>query len=131
MRWLLPSLALTLSPLAGSCASTPVYGEWVAGDYCAYCADEAQGWRLTEAPAHADAYRALARASSDYSEAPEGAREFWFAREDGAMKYCLTNLQRAAGRRHWCNPKQAVWWEFRRTEAGLAHDGANLRVCLT
>jgi len=131
MKRLVLCAALVLSPFAGSCASTPGYGEWVTGDYCAYSAEEARGWRLTEAPADADAYRSLADAREDYGEIPDGSREFWFARADGAMKYCLTNLQRAGRHREWCDPKQAVWWEFRRTEAGLVHDGAKFRVCLT
>ena len=129
MKRLVICAALALTPVTGSCASTPGYGEWVIGDYCAYGTEEARAWRLTEAPEDADAFRALA--ASEGENAPEGSREFWFARADGAIKYCLTNLQRAGGRHDWCNPKRALWWEFRRTEAGLAHDGAKYRVCLT
>ncbi len=129
MKRLVICAAVALTPFTASCASMPGYGEWVAGDYCAYSAEEARAWRLTDAPADADAYRALTASEAD--EAPDGAREFWFAGADGAIKYCLTNLQRAGGRRDWCNPKQAVWWEFRRTEVGLAHDGGKYRVCLT
>jgi len=130
MRWLVPSLALALAQFAGACASTPGYGQWVAGDYCAYSNADARHWRLSEPPPEAEAYRALTR-GEDRSNAPDDAREFWFEGADGAVKLCLTNLERAGGRWDWCNPKRAVWWEFRRTEAGLAHDGANFRVCVT
>jgi hypothetical protein len=132
MRWIVPSIALALAPLASSCASLPGYGAWVISDFCNSGGDD-RPWVRTEAPANADAYRTVAATDQSGMEAvPEGAREYWFALPSGAVKLCRTNLKRAEyGRTHWCNPPLAVWWSFRETEGGPVIENSQLPICLT
>jgi hypothetical protein len=131
MKWLLPSVAL--APVAGSCASTPIYGEWVVEDYCGnHWSNDTRTWRRIEAPANADAFRAVAAADTSTSRAtPEGSREYWFAAQSGEMKLCRTNLQRAAGRRDWCRPQLAVWWVFKETAGQIETLQVQEPICLT
>lgn len=130
MKWLLPSLAIVLAPLAG-CASTPVYGTWVVNDYCGNTWDGQPLWTRTEAPTNADAYRARARSSAPEAVADPDNREYWFAASDGRVKFCLTSLKRAGGRWDWCNPRLADWWIFRNTEAGIEIETSQSPICLT
>lgn len=130
MKWIAPSLALALAPLAG-CASTPGYGAWVINDYCGAYISSQTGWTRTEAPANADSYRAAARTDHHtFDSVPENSSEYWFTRA-GEIKLCYTNLQRSAGRRHWCNPRLAVWWVFRDTETGPVIENSQLPICVT
>jgi hypothetical protein len=132
MRWIVPCVALVLAHFTAGCASTPGYGAWVVADYCGNHWSEAPDWRRIEAPANAQAYRDLVAADNEAEPAvPDGAREYWFQAHGGAVKYCLTDLQRSAGRFHWCNPQRAVWWVIREEAGALRHDGAQYRVCLT
>lgn len=128
MKWLV-SVALGLAPLAGACASMPIYGDWVINDYCKYGNDE-RSWVRTEAPTNANALREIARTDTmAMDEAPQGAREYWFAMADGTIKYCLTALTR--GSRADCGEQRAVWWVFREAEDSPVTDGGQFKVCLT
>jgi len=131
MRRIALSLALGLAPLAGSCASTPVYGPWVIADYCGnHLSSDTLAWSRTEAPANAQTYRDAAQASGTTDLVPDRAREFWFKAESGEVKYCLTNLQRTS-RRDWCDTQFAAWWIFRETDTGLSYSTDGFGVCLT
>ncbi|MEZ5957507.1 MAG: hypothetical protein R3C27_09890 [Hyphomonadaceae bacterium] len=128
MRQLLLSISLALAPLASSCASLPVYNTWIVSDFC-HAGDD-RPWTRTEAPANADAYRRVAMSDRDTVESiPERSREYWFASPSGAVKLCMTNLTRAEGRLHWCNPRLVVWWSFRETEAGPAIENNHAPMC--
>jgi hypothetical protein len=133
MKWLLPCVALALMPLASSCASTPIYGDWVIEDYCGnHWSSDTRTWRRIEAPANADAFRAVAATDASTSQAtPEGAREYWFAADSGETKLCRTNLQRAAGRWHWCRPQLAIWWVFRETAGRIETLTSQEPICVT
>lgn len=130
MRRIALSLALGLAPLAGSCASTPVYGPWVIADYCGnHLSSDTLAWSRTEAPPDAQTYRDIA-STGDQDFVPDNSREFWFRAESGEIKYCLTNLQRT-NRRDWCDTQFAAWWIFRETDTGLAHTSNGFGICLT
>ena len=130
MKWILPSLALAIAPLASSCASVPVYGDWVVADYCGNTRDEGRAWARTGPPANADLYRRIAAAEvetdTDVAPAPD-SREYWFALPTGEVKYCLTPLHRNYGD---CDVRVATWWVFRQTETGPVTDGGHYRVCV-
>lgn len=131
MKWILPSIALALAPLAGSCASTPLYGNWVIDDYCSAGGNQ-RTWVRTEAPANAETYRRIAAADTETSDSvPANSREYWYSAPGGEVKLCRTNLQRAGGRRDWCNPRRVVWWTFRESETGPVIDNSHLPICIT
>jgi hypothetical protein len=131
MNRILLGIALALAPLASSCASLPVYNSWLISDFCNSGGDE-RGWVRTDAPANAETYRRVASGDEDAMDSvPEGAREYWFALPSGALKLCMTNLKRAEGRRHWCNPRLAVWWSFRETENGPVIENSQFPICVT
>ncbi|MBN8606153.1 MAG: hypothetical protein J0L81_04485 [Caulobacterales bacterium] len=130
----LMALVLAMSPMAGSCASTPIYSDWIVQDFCdVERAGPSGQWVRAQAPANAEAYRAIAaRDSMAMDHVPEGAREYWFAAPNGDVKYCLTNLRRSGHPRFdWCSVRVAVTWVIRESEAGLVSEGGNYPVCLT
>jgi hypothetical protein len=130
----LAALALAISPLAGSCASLPIYSGLIIRDFCDVDQPGPSGaWVRVDMPANADAYRAVAAQDSmAMDEVPEHAREYWFAAPNGDVKYCLTNLRRSGHPRYdWCSYQNAVTWVIRETEAGLVSEGGNYPVCLT
>lgn len=132
MKWLLPSVALVMAPFAGSCASTPIYGDWVVEDYCGnHQSLDSRAWRRIEAPANADTLRSAAAATDANDSVPDGARDYWFAAQTGEVKFCRTNLQRAAGRWHWCRPQLAVWWVFKETAGQIETLDQQEPICIT
>jgi hypothetical protein len=131
MKWILPSIALALAPMASSCASMPVLGSWTIDSYCSAGGDE-RTWVRTDAPTNAETYRRVAAADTDTSDSiPSNSREYWYAGQGGEVKLCMTNLQRSGGRRDWCNPRRVVWWTFRDAEAGPVIDNSHQPVCIT
>ncbi|MEZ5960857.1 MAG: hypothetical protein R3C30_10605 [Hyphomonadaceae bacterium] len=130
MRWIVPSLALALAPLASSCASLPIYNSWVISDFCSNGGGDSRPWTRTEAPENADAYRAAAAVDEiGMQSVPERSREYWFALPDGQVKLCMTNLTRAEGRLHWCNPRLVVWWSFREAEDRPVIESSHAPMC--
>ncbi len=105
--------------LLSGCASL---GNLHAAHHCGHGGDSA--WSIAEAPANADAYRAIARATPDPDAARASGREYWFTRGD-VTKFCLIDARPAT-----CETLRGVWWEFTQTDGGLSAGPASYGVCV-
>lgn len=129
---------MALLKLAGLAAVLVITGcavvSGVRADVLAgYCGVEPhETWARIEAPAQADAYRAIALREA--GRRPRGD-EYWFGDADGGVRYCITPLQRGSSvpERNGsnCDDRIGVWWDFRQTDAGPHTNGMIERICLT
>jgi hypothetical protein len=95
----------------------------------------AEAWSRIEAPADAETLRQLALADLQFADRRPRGDEYWFAKADGEIRFCITPLERAsyvpARNRSRCDERIGVWWNFRRTESGPATDGPEEEICVT
>jgi hypothetical protein len=118
---------------APGCAMLSSARNEVAAGFCGVRSGEA--WSRIEAPADADNLRQLALADPQFANRRPRGDEYWFAKTDREIRFCITPLERAsyvpARNRSRCDERIGVWWNFRRTEAGPATDGPEEEICVT
>lgn len=121
-RTIVVMLALMMA-LQG-CASVEAAMAAKAGRFCGNDRqDAARGWRAVAPPPEAEAYRQRAAADPEFSSAPPRGDEYWYEAADGAVKYCITDLQLGCAR-------DGVWWVFTQAADGAETTGADMQVCL-
>ena len=129
MRKLICVLATAGLVALASCAS--MRDEVISG-FCGANPRDEPRWTRIGPPANAETYRTLARADAQLSR--PGGGEYWFARTNGEVKYCVTPLTRASTvperNGSGCDDRIGAWWVFRQTAAGPATHGAEERICV-